>query len=347
MTLFAVNPLSDCRWVELLQKHSDASIFHTPAWLQALHRTYGYEPVVFTTSPPNVPLKNGMAFCRIRSWLTGNRLVSLPFSDHCQPLVSSGEELSLLLTALAANPDRHCRYIELRPLSAGRMPPSDSCQFAESGAFYCHSLDLRRDLDEIFLQMHKSCVQRKIRRAEREGLSYEEGGSEEILRKFYSLLLLTRRRQGLPPQPFAWFRNLAHFLGETLRVRLVSKSGSPVASIITLRYKGGEVYKYGCSDARLHALGGMQLLFWHAIRDAKESGSKQMDLGRSDINNDGLNTFKLHLGARCYALKYYRFPPKRIGTVAHWQTGFFPKLSAHLPEVFFVAAGRVLYRHVG
>ena len=347
MTLFAVNPLSDPRWLELVENHSDASIFHSSAWLASLQRTYGYEPVVFTTSPPKVPLTNGIVFCRVKSWLTGARLVSLPFSDHCQPLVNSAEDLSSMLRALEAEIDRNYNYIELRPLNIGieqQLP--GFCQFTESATFHYHSLDLRAGLNELFQRMHKSCVQRKIRRAEREVLSYEEGRSEEILRKFYSLLVLTRRRQGVPPQPLAWFRNLAHCLGETLTVRLVSKSGSPVASIMTIRYKGEEVYKYGSSDARFHALGGMQLLFWRAICDAKEAESKRMDLGRSEIDNAGLNTFKLHLGASCSVVKYYRFPSMPVASGA-WQTSLFPKLSTHLPRRFFVAAGKLLYRHVG
>ena len=37
-----------------------------------------------------------LVFCRIHSWLTGRRLVSLPFSDHCEPLYDSEEELQFL-----------------------------------------------------------------------------------------------------------------------------------------------------------------------------------------------------------------------------------------------------------
>ena len=49
---------------KFLEKHPAASIFHTPGWLEALRRTYGYEPVAFTTSPPGHPLTNGSPFCQ-------------------------------------------------------------------------------------------------------------------------------------------------------------------------------------------------------------------------------------------------------------------------------------------
>ena len=79
LPVYRIDPLKDERWVRFVEEHPDASVFHTPAWLTALERTYGYEPVVFTTSPPDAELKNAIVFCRIESWLTGHRIVSLPF----------------------------------------------------------------------------------------------------------------------------------------------------------------------------------------------------------------------------------------------------------------------------
>ncbi|PYT45466.1 MAG: hypothetical protein DMG45_01550, partial [Acidobacteria bacterium] len=57
--IYEVDPLRDPRWQKLLGQHPQASIFHSVGWLDALHRTYGYEPVVLTTSPPESSLENG------------------------------------------------------------------------------------------------------------------------------------------------------------------------------------------------------------------------------------------------------------------------------------------------
>ena len=97
---YQLDPLQDQRWAAFVERHPRASVFHTVAWLQALHDTYGYKPVVFTTSPPSDDLKTGIAFCLIDSWLTGRRVVSLPFSDHCEPLCDSSEDLNSLIQFL-------------------------------------------------------------------------------------------------------------------------------------------------------------------------------------------------------------------------------------------------------
>src|SRR5262249_40551519 len=142
-------------------------------------------------------------FCRVKSWLTGWRLVSLPFSDHCEPLVSSPDELTCLVAHVQNSVDRaEWKYVEIRPAS---LQPGPQTKLGKSAVYYFHSLDLRKSRQDLFRSFHKDCVQRKIRRAERESLKYEEGTSEVLLKKFYRLLVMTRRRQHLPPQPLTWF----------------------------------------------------------------------------------------------------------------------------------------------
>ena len=279
-------------------------------------------------------------------------MVSLPFSDHCQPLVDSQEDLILLLAAVRLSQEREkWKYIELRPLGSwvgeGKEP-----SMVTGGEFFFHALDLQPSLETIYHKFHKSCVQRKIHRAERENLNYEAGRSESLLAKFYHLLLLTRRRHQLPPQPLAWFRNLTNCLGDRLTIRLVSQNGQPIASILTISFKDTLVYKYGCSDAKYHNLGGMPLLFWKTIQEGKALGAHEFDLGRSDTDNPGLVAFKDHLGATCSKLQYFRAPlydSDRSGSARHtaWKLRLARGIFEWMPDPVLKLAGNLLYRHVG
>jgi hypothetical protein len=347
MTVYEIDPTRDERWDELLETHPQASIFHTRGWLEALRRTYGYVPVAFTTSPPECRLANGLPFCQISSWLTGRRLVSLPFSDHCAPLVESSEQLNRLLAYLREKVAlEKWSYIELRPTD-----PAVRCRhpaFGKSKFFFFHNLDLRPSLDEIFQNFHKDCVRRKIQRAAREGLVYEEGRSVGLLRMFYQLFLMTRRRHGLPAQPVAWFQNLIACLGERVKIRVASKNGQPVASIFTIRYKRALVYKYGCSDHRFNNLGGTQFLFWRAIQEARESQLSEFDMGRSDCDNPGLVAFKDRWGAARTELVYLRYPMRRSRLVSAARESSIGKyVWSHVPLSVLAAAGRVLYKYIG
>ncbi len=347
MTVYTLNPLHDSRWVDFVERHPRASIFHTPGWLEALHRTYGYEPIAYTTCSPAIPLTNGIVFCRIRSWLTGRRMVSLPFADHCEPLVDSPEERNEIFSFLRLALEREkLKYIEIRPLSSD-LQGQPAVQESSTSCF--HILDLCPTLEDLFCKLQKDSIQRKIRRAEREALFYEEGRSETLLKKFYSLFVLTRRRHNVPPQPIAWFRNLVTCLGDRIRIHIASKAGRPIASIVTMRYGNAMVYKYGGSDATFHNLGAMPFLFWNAIQDAKVDGAQKFDFGRSDYDNAGLITFKDRWGSQRTELTYWQLPSQSVSSRGQWKRKlkFAGPIFSRMPDLLLVASGRILYRHIG
>src|SRR5207248_9373046 len=188
--VYEVDPLRDARWPQLLESDRRASVFHTPGWLEALRLSYGYTPVVFTTCAPHRDLTNGILFCRINSWLTGHRLVSLPFSDHCDPLCDSTSELKLLLrdvqTFLA---QEKRKYFEVRPIAPDLSRMADSVGCAPAADYFLHRLDLRPDLADLFRCFDSNSVQRRIQRADRAGLITKCGRSEDLLAQFYALFI--------------------------------------------------------------------------------------------------------------------------------------------------------------
>lgn len=343
--VYELDPLRDPRWKALVRMHPDASVFHQVEWLQALKSCYGYEPVALTLSPPGSALQNGLVFCEVRSPLTGKRLVSVPFSDHCEPLVSDFDDLALFLTELTGRVEKdHSKYFELRPILHSF---DNNKNLGVSQNYYAHRLDLRPSEQQLFKNFQKDCVQRKIRRAEREGLRSEEGTSEAMLQHFYKLMIMTRRRQGLPPQPLKWFRTLISCLGKNAQIRVAFKEETPVASIFTLTTKRTLVYKYGCGDSRFGNLGGTALLFWHAIQRAKADGLEELDLGRSDVGNTGLIAFKEHWGAERSAVNYWRYPEQSASSNPERLIKYARKLISVAPDQALVMFGSLLYRHIG
>ncbi|MBZ5706572.1 MAG: GNAT family N-acetyltransferase [Acidobacteriia bacterium] len=308
-------------------------------------RTYGYEPFVLTSGSPGKPLTDGVALCRVSSWITGNRAVSLPFSDHCEPLIDNDAGCSAFANFLRTECDRHeWRYVELRPLSWNW--DSDP-QLRRSHTYCFHSLDLTRPVEQIFSRLHKDSLQRRIRRAERSHLSYDTGRSEHMVNEFYKLLLITRRRHELFPQPRAWFQNLVECMGDKVQIRLARKDGVPIAAILSLRHGYSVVYKYGCSDEKLHRLAAMPFLFWRLIEESKASGIEQIDFGRSDMDNAGLIAFKDRFGTRKQLLTYFRYSQTESRKPANWTSQATRQMVALLPDAALSAVGRVVYRHMG
>jgi CelD/BcsL family acetyltransferase involved in cellulose biosynthesis len=344
MQLHTLDPLSDSRWDDLVRTHPKASVFHQREWLQALADTYGYKPFVLTSSEPGQRLRDGIVFCQVKSWITGNRLVSLPFSDHCEPLWDeTGIQLMEWMRAECLR--ERWKYIELRPLSWG-LDATGAME--ESQAFWLHTLDLTPSLEDIFFNFHKNSIQRRIRRAERGQLSYETGRSEEILNAFYHLMVITRKRHQALPQPRTWFRNLIAAMGEKLQIRVARKDGVPIAAILTLRHGKTVVYKYGCSDERFHSVAAMPFLFWKLIAESKAAGAELIDFGRTDLDNAGLTTFKDHFGTVRRRLTYFRYPEGAKGKgVMVADVPAIRRLFSYVPQALLPWAGRLVYRHIG
>jgi hypothetical protein len=340
-----VDPSEDPRWEGFIDFHPRASVFHRKEWLRALKWSYEYEPAAISTCPPGTPLTNALVFCRVRSRWTGNRLVSLPFSDHCEPLTSSLDETESLIDDLRRRVDgKIWNYVEVRFSSS--CPPAERL-LSESARYVFHKLDLRPSENELFRKLHKDCVQRKIRRAERESLLYEQGSSERLLDLFYGLVQITRRRHGLPPAPLAWFRALVASFGDRIKIRVASKNGIPVAGLLTLCHRKTMTYKYACSDARYYHAGGNALLLWKAICEAKSEGFEELDLGRSDADAAGLIAFKEHWGATRLKLTYFRYPAVASRHMPDTARVAIKRLASIAPNRVLRIAGNLLYRHMG
>lgn len=344
-SLYELDPIRDPRWEEMLLRHPSASVFHSTSWLQALQSAHGYRPLVCTMSPPGSPLANGIPFCEVSSWITGRRLVSLPFSDHCEPLLdqdaASHDGFAEIWESWRG---RGMKYLEIRPVTY--QPPGWSV-LCRGSRYVLHRVDLRPDLQTLHSSFHKSSVQQVLRRARNKNLQVTEGSSPEQMIAFYDLMTLTRKRHGIPPQPRHWFEALVGAFGSRLKIRIASKDGRPIAGILTLSYKNTMVYKYGGNDPAFKNLGGITLLLWTAIQEAKADGLEVFDMGRSNLDHHTLITFKEHWGAVATPLQYWRVPGQRSQDSITVLAGWMERVAAACPAVVLQAAGRLLYKHIG
>lgn len=347
-TVHKLDPLQDRRWQAFIEDHPDGSVFHTTAWLEALQLTYGYRPVVFTTSPPTGDLANGLLFCLVSSWLTRGRMVSLPFSDYCEPL-GTPEETQFLTTYLQCELDhQNWRYLEIRPLNSALSQAGDSTGFQSTSKYWLHRLDLGSNIRELFQSLDKNSIQRRIRRAERSGIVEKCGRSKELVQDFFRLSVLTRRRHRLPPQPYVWFQNLTRCFGDALEIRAAYKGETPIAAVLTLRFKDVVYYKYGSSDAKFHYLGAVPLLLWNAIAEAKSSNARLFDFGRTDVADVSLLAFKNKWAHEPRPLIYWKFPTSpEDATRLAWKINFVKRVVSYTPSRLLTLAGRLIYPHIG
>src|SRR5216683_194891 len=161
ITVECVDPTNDPRWLALLHQ-SSAGLFHSPPWLRALSEAYGFTVRAYCATDAAGEPVGGLAFCEIADAL-GRRLVSVPFSDVCDPLVSSPEAWNALFARLQA----HGAPIHLRCLDQGTAGADERLAVTKRARW--HTLSLRGAPEALWDRLVGS-TQRAIRRAEREGV---------------------------------------------------------------------------------------------------------------------------------------------------------------------------------
>jgi len=336
-----LNPLENPNWDALLTSRPDFSFFHGTAWAKVLADTYGYVPHYFYTGAAEAP-KTVLPLMEVDSWLTGRRGIALPFTDECAPLDADRESFGKIFAeAVAFGKARSWKYVELR----------GGGEFLEGPAsveFYGHGLDLVSDHRLMFDKMDGS-ARKAVRKAEHEGVKVEICQSLESVRDFYRLQCLTRKRHGLPPQPWVFFVNIhRHILSQNLgMVAVASHGGRKIAASVYFFLGGRAIYKYGASDFAWQQLRGPNLVMWEAMKWLAQKGASRLNLGKTSLNNDGLRRFKLNLGAHEERVKYAKFDLRQDQFITETDgvEGWHNTVFRAMPVFASRAAGSLLYRH--
>ena len=197
-----VSPLDDPEWDTKLTASSSASFFHSAAWARVLLDTYNFLPTYFIHGEGD-GFHSLLPVMEVDSRFTGKRGISLPFTDECEPLSSEGDSFrGLFDEVLDYGRTRGWRYLELRGGKTlfGDVPASTS--------FLGHWLDLEKTEAVLWAQLSSS-AKRAIKKAEHQrDLNIEFSNNLEAVHTFYDLLCQTRRRHGVPTQPFQFFEQI-------------------------------------------------------------------------------------------------------------------------------------------
>src|SRR5436189_3252844 len=103
LNLQVINAETDARWDGYVQRHPGGLIYHHSAWQQVLVSTFGYEPYYIAAQNGSVDRFEGiLPLLLARSRLTGQRLVSLPFTSHCTPLLPEPSDLEEMVGFLGS-----------------------------------------------------------------------------------------------------------------------------------------------------------------------------------------------------------------------------------------------------
>jgi len=339
-----VDPVSCREWNDLLLSTDDYSIFHTANWARILNESYGFIPRYFSSFEGGC-LSALVPVMEVRSFLTGCRGVSLPFSDFCEPILPHGVNVGALIKNLAGyGRSAGWEFIELR---GDRGQPDTTPSFRH---YFTHTIDLSCGEERLYGNLRDS-TRRNITKAMKERVSVKSGTSREFVDSFYRLNCLTRKQHGIPPQPYVFFEKLHdHIMSRGMgTVFLAEHNGSCIAGVVLLHYGAKVLYKFGASDREYQHLRANNLVMWWAILNSCRKGFRQFSFGRTEPENDGLRQFKNGWGAEERIIRYYRYHIRDDRYLAADDSGSrnYASLVSKLPLPLLKLTGKFLYRHMG
>jgi CelD/BcsL family acetyltransferase involved in cellulose biosynthesis len=344
MNIICIDPCTDPLWQKLINQYrSDA--FHSPEWMKVLTATYGFTVRAYVILDNIGGPVAGIPFCRIED-IRGKRIVSLPFSDYCDPLVGEQSHWRPLVDKLLEEQVS----VTVRPLHSDIALTDTRLTLVNKAKW--HKIDLCPDLDTLWSGLHSS-ARRAIRKAQQSDIVVQPARDKKDLRAFFELHLDIRKyKYRLLAQPYLFLESIwDQFVEKDEGLLLLAcHQHEVVGGIFFLEWRDGIYYKFNASASSHLNYRPNDLLIWNGIKYAKEKGFTYLDFGLSDWDQEGLVRYKRKFATEEKTISFLRYEPNGATSEQEKQLKrLLPQLTAlftekTVPDGVTEKAGEVLYR---
>lgn len=262
---------------------------------------------------------------RIRHWLFGNSLVSMPFCDAGGILADNTSiERMLIENGLRTANALHIPILELRqyqPLTClddrefiSEIASGGTRRVKTVSGWYVSALmdnnKVRMFIDlpsnpDVLMKSFKPKLRSHVRKPIKEGLNIRIGGVE-LVDDFYNVFAENMRDLGSPVHSKKFIVEMMKAFSNSANMFIVYRSQKPLAGSVTIGFKNTLSNPWASSLRRYNHLAPNMLLYWSMLEFACQNGYRHFDFGRSTLG-EGTYKFKEQWGAKPEPLYWYRF----------------------------------------
>ena len=319
---FVTSPAPRDTWASLLDSSPHALAFQTPAWMDSLCQSGGYEDAsrLYDAGKGRqllLPMARRKGLPRLLA-----AEASLPFGWGFGGLLSPGElregeigavladlgSRAILQTSIRPNPLESAAWEASAPAGIVRVPRT------------AHVLDLEGGFQRVWENRFGGTARTAVRKAQRSSLEVVHDTTGALVPIFYDLYRQSLDRwanQGQVPafltrwrsqwrEPQRKFQIVAESLGGACRIWVAKLHGQAVAAIIVLLQGANASYWRGAMNKEIagptRASDWLQSL---AIEDACRAGCRYYHMGESG-SSVSLAQFKARFGAEAHPYVEYR-----------------------------------------
>lgn len=291
-------------WDEFVARAEGSSFCHLAGWRDILSDTLGAECRYWVATDRNGEWQGVLPLARVKSWMFGHYLVSVPFLNCGGPLGVPAARERLAQEAVAEARRSQVDLLELRTRSAA-TGGGGGHELATSSRKITVLRELPGSTDELS-KSFPSKLRSQIRRPVKEGLFTRFGSDQR--ESFYEVFARTMRDLGTPVLPRAWFERIAVTLPDLVVFGVVYRGDEPLAGGCGFVWRDEFEMTWAAALHEHRALAANMLLYWAFMEQMIARGVRQFDFGRCTPGG-GTHHFKRQWGGTDVPLPWQQYAP--------------------------------------
>lgn len=289
-------------WDAYVAGHAGATPFHSRAWCEAISKATGHRCHLLAARNAAGAIAGLLPLHHIRSPLFGQALVASGFAVDGGLLADTDLAATALADAAAALAQSlGVPSVELR---GGPLPEGEGWR-CEEDVYAGFARDLSAD-DEAELLAVPRKQRAEVRKALDSDLTVTTGSDAAERRDHYRIYATSVRNLGTPVFPKALFDAVLDAFGDDADILTVRDGGRPVASVLSLYWRGTVMPYWGGGTADARRLRANERMYFALMLHARAKGCTRFDFGRSKLGT-GPFAYKKNWGFEPQPLVYGRW----------------------------------------
>ena len=283
------------RWDRFVLNHAEGTFFHLSGWRDVIEGFLRH-PCYYLLLENGDDVQGVLPLARVKSWLFGDALISLPFLVYGGPLGSNNAAVDALVDAATdLAKELGVDYLELR----NRKPVTD---WPAKDSYVTFRKTIAPSVEENLLEIPRK-QRAVVRKAIKHGLDVD---SNATVANLYPVLSECKRNLGTPFFSKAYLETVARTFGKHCEILTVLNESKVIAGVMSFSFRDEILPYYGGGGLDARTYGANDFMYWKVLEKACQEDVRVFDFGRSQKGTGAYN-FKKYWGFAPETLSYEYF----------------------------------------